>query len=234
MQLNIKTDIERLTSKMVFYRKQIPFATALALTKTAQELKLVQIAEMNRVFANPSPYTINALAVRPATKQKLRSEVFFKEFAGKGTPAFKYLMPNIKGEGRRQKRHEKALQLNGKMTKGGYTIPARNIPLNAYGNLEGKFYRQILSQVGAAGEQNITKTSRTGKKTKSKYFPIAEVGIFERVGKQIRPVLIYIDQPRYKKVYDFYGISRKFYEKNFATYFKESLQKAITSAKSFA
>lgn len=231
MQIDIRSNVAQVSKMISANQKQIPYATALTLTRLAQELKEVQIAEMKRVFDNPVPYTLNALAYKKATKKDLTSKVFFKEFAGKGTPAYKYLMPNIIGGERRQKRHEKALEISGKMTSGGYTMPARNIPLNAYGNLNGSYYRKILSQVGAAGEQNLKKTSQRGKKTKISFFPIKNTGIFERIGDEIRPVLLYIGSPKYKPVYDFYGIGERFYKRNFANFFMKAFKIAVKTAR---
>lgn len=81
-------------------REQIPFAAVVAMTRTAQAVRDVQLTEMRRVFDRPTPYTMNSLFVQPATKRRPQAAVGFKEFAGKGTPAWKYLGPRRSRVGR--------------------------------------------------------------------------------------------------------------------------------------
>ena len=40
---------------------QLPFAAALALTRTIEQVKLEERREMRTVFRNPTPYTLNSL-----------------------------------------------------------------------------------------------------------------------------------------------------------------------------
>src|SRR3546814_8034127 len=49
---------------------------------------------------------IYSLYVKPATKTRLYANVYFREFASKGTPAVKYLGPEVYGGKRRVKRSE--------------------------------------------------------------------------------------------------------------------------------
>ncbi|MBC2676904.1 hypothetical protein [Pseudomonas baltica] len=56
-------------------QRQIPFATALALTETAKLIKSSIEDEMRAVFDRPTPFTMNALRLIPATKQKLEARV---------------------------------------------------------------------------------------------------------------------------------------------------------------
>ena len=85
---------------------QLPFALALALTRTVEQVKLEERQEMRRVFRNPIPYTLNSLYIKPATKSRLEARCWVKNDAGKGTPATKYLLPEVYGGARNVKRFE--------------------------------------------------------------------------------------------------------------------------------
>jgi len=229
MRFDVRSNINDVVKRVGNFKREIPFATALALTQTAIDLKKRQIQEMKNVFSNPVPYTLNALDHRRSTKQDLRSEVYFKEFAGKGTPAFKYLMPNIVGGVRRAKRHELAFRSYGKMGNNKFTVPSKAVGLNSNGNLSGGYYRKMMSAVQAAGDQSLVGGSQRQGKAKTTFFVMKNVGVFERRGKDIAPRLIFIDQPIYKKRYDFYGLSERFTKKNFPINFEKAFKMAVAT-----
>ena len=83
-----------------------------AINDTVDDMVVSQRVEMRKVFDNPRPYTLNALHPKYAGKRGnvLEAGIAFREFGVKGTPAYKYLTPHIKGGHRRMKRSEKALQ----------------------------------------------------------------------------------------------------------------------------
>jgi len=229
MKFDVRSNIKDVVKRVGNFQREIPFATALALTQTAIDLKKRQIEEMKQVFSNPVPWTLKSISHRYATKRDLRADVFFKEFGGKGTPAYKYLMPNIKGGPRRAKRHELALRSYGLMGANKFTVPSNATRLNSAGNLTGGYYRQMLSSVQAAGDQNLKKGSQRQKKARTTFFAIKDKGIFERKGKRIAPRLIFIDQPIYKQRYDFYGLSERFTKKNFPINFEKAFKMAVAT-----
>lgn len=133
--------------------KQIPFATMLALNATAEDVRQAEIAAMKRAFKNPTPYTLNSMFARRATKSKQQANVWLKEAAGKGIPASKYLLAQIEGGSRHLKRFEKALQMAGVLPAGMYAVPGRGAQLDAYGNMDRGQIVQLLSYMRAFGEQ---------------------------------------------------------------------------------
>lgn len=60
-------------------RNQIPFAVALALTRTAQGGQSFTKQEMQRRLDNPTRFTLSGVAVKRATKRDLVAEVFLKD-----------------------------------------------------------------------------------------------------------------------------------------------------------
>ncbi len=143
-------------------KKQMPFALAKALTKTAQEVQEAEIKVMQSSLDRPTPYTLKSLYVKPATKTDLSSMVYFKDksSAGKGNPAANYIMPQVQGGQRNLKRFESALRRIGVLPGGMFVAPGSACPLDAYGNIPAGFIVQMLSYMRAFGEQgykaNIT------------------------------------------------------------------------------
>lgn len=235
ISLQVNSDIAKLTKRLTIVQtKQLPFATALALTNTAKSLLGEQKREMKRSFIKPVKYTLDALAYKPANKKDrpIQSRVFFREFAGKGTPAYKYLTPNIAGTPRRQKRHEKLLSQ--KVGRNIYTAPASGAPRNAAGNLTGGYYTKILSQVQAFGEVGFNANAR---RKGSQGFYIARkggqaVGIRKRDGGESKKILNFTSAPpNYNRRYDLYGSSNKFVSKNLTKNFRKALRQALKTAR---
>ena len=110
MQFDIRSNVREVSRWLDdAQRKQIPFATVLAMTMTARDVRDAEFSTMKRVFNRPTPYALNALQVVPATKQTMVASVEFREFAGKGTPAKRFLNPEVHGGERSRKSSEKQL-----------------------------------------------------------------------------------------------------------------------------
>lgn len=113
----------------------IPYATSTALTRTAQAAQTRIVAEMPRVFAAPTRYTLNSTFVRAATVKTLAAQVAVKNQAAGGTQPEHYLEPEVFGGARREKRFERALRYAGVLPAGQHVVPGRAAPLDAAGNL---------------------------------------------------------------------------------------------------
>ncbi|MHB2208335.1 hypothetical protein [Methylobacterium sp. CM6257] len=92
--------------------KQVPFVAAFTLTNVMKDAREAERKTMRSVFDRPTNCTLNALQVRPATKQRLQAELGFKEGFG-SVPAWKYLGPQVAGGPRKAKRFELALRAKG-------------------------------------------------------------------------------------------------------------------------
>lgn len=97
-------------------KRQLPFATAQALTATAGRVGIAWQDEMRTELDRPTPFTINAVGVRPARKSAPVARVYVKDIAAQ------YLSPYVDGGPRFLGR------------KRGLLTP-KAVPLNAYGNL---------------------------------------------------------------------------------------------------
>ena len=110
---NIK-DVKKRLSRI--QKKQIPFATAKALTDTAKDVQRAETAQLSKKLDRPTRFTLNAVGVRFATKRNLHAEVFIKPLQAE------YLRWQIEGGTRR-------------VGGAGTGVPTKNRKLNRYGNI---------------------------------------------------------------------------------------------------
>lgn len=211
-------------------KKQVPFASILAMTLTARDVKAEEITVMKRVFDRPTPYTLNALQAIPATKQTGMASVEFK--TGGGTPAKRFLNPNVHGGPRSQKSHEKQIST---ILKGySYLVPARTMPVNAYGNVAGGTFRKIISQLKVSNDPaaNASKSSKSRRKRKSQAFFVNPRGnmVMERKGNEVKPALIAVRSPVYRKRFPFYETAQAVVKERIGINFEVAFQRAMANS----
>lgn len=79
MHLSVKSNIAQFRRQMRReQRSQLPFATAVALTRTGKDAKAAVEKKLPDVFDRPTPFTQRGVAALPATKAKLYSRVLIK------------------------------------------------------------------------------------------------------------------------------------------------------------
>lgn len=221
--------------------RQLPFATALSLTRTAKAAEGVHKKTMQRVFDRPRQFTINSIAVRPATKRELVAEVFFREFAGKGVAGGKYLLAEVHGGPRRPKRSEIRLRAAGIMRGDEFLVPALGFPLDSHGNVPAGILNKMLSQLRVHHDAGSNETARSRKRrlrqVAGHYFMAGgdgrlPRGIYERHGaRAVRAVLLFVRQPRYEVRYPFYAITHREAERRFPAEFARAMRDALRSAR---
>ena len=82
IEISVRTNIKELSKKLeAFANKQIPFATAQALTSLAKMVQAGERKAMGSVFDKPTPFTINSVGVKAARKDYLQAEVYVKDIA---------------------------------------------------------------------------------------------------------------------------------------------------------
>lgn len=228
--ITIKVDtsgIDATIRRLQAQRAQVPKAIKVALNRTAEIAKQDEIREMRDVFDRPTPYTLNAVEVVPATQATLTAIVKLKDSTTKAIPASKYLLAQIRGGFRRQKRFERALQAVGAMPPGMIAVPARD-EMDANGNMNRGTIIKILSYFKAFPEKgyraNITdaRKQRLAKGTRTKrgvaYFVgrpgdgKLPFGIWQRVTQSarhgdsssaIKPVVLFAESAIYEPIFDF-------------------------------
>lgn len=228
--------------------KQPRYAAAVALTRTAQDVKSAEKQEIGKVFDRPTRYTLNSLFLSPATKAKLEAMVWLKDDrAGSGTPATRYLLPHIEGGSRGTKGFERALQRQGLMPAGHFAVPASGVKLDAYGNVSKGTLNRILSQlrvqVTAGFESRATgsaRSKRTIRKQGVEYFSIVKPngklkpGIYARykfaLGSAVKPVFLFVSGVRYAVRFRFFEIADQVVATAFPRHFEAEFSKALRTA----
>lgn len=228
--------------------KQMRFSAAKALTQTAQKAQGAIKAEMQKVFDRPTSYTLNSTRIKPATKDKLEAFVWIKDDAGKGTPAAKYLQPQIVGGSRVLKRFEQALQAKGLMPRGTVAVPGAGADLDAHGNVKRSQIIQVLSQLQAQRTAGYESRASNSKRSKaavarqgvtywalSKQYRALKPGIYLRkkmaLGTSIKPVFLFVSKAAYKPRLQFVDIVMKTAETELLPAYEQALQAALASAR---
>lgn len=258
----VKGDIGAITQHLTgLARDQVPFATALALTRTAQFVERKEREEIPRIFDRPTRFTQNSTWVRPATKQRLWAEVKIKDESLKAVPPIKWLAPQIYGGTRELKRFEQRLVTAGAMPPGHFAVPASGADFDAFGNMSRGEIVRMLSDLQSHWDprQNTTARSRQRRrrsrtKRPTFYFSTWPVsartahlrpGIYKRVGAvaglaagitagfktPIKPVLIFVKRVRYRKRFRFFEIADQTARMRFPIEFALAMRQALATAR---
>lgn len=221
-------------------RRQLPFATALALTRTAQMVKAAEIGEMKRVFASPTRFTLNSLFVRPAKKNRLEAVVWVKDYASKADAPTRWLVPEVIGGERGDKRSEKLLRGRGILAAGRYLMPGKGMPLDASGNISRGRMQKVLSGLGAQFDRHSNSTtSRRSVKNKRRFFVLGRganaQGIAERTGKKgstaFSMLLAFGGKPVYRERFDFFGVADRITRQNLPKQMEKAMDEAVLGDK---
>jgi hypothetical protein len=185
---------------------------------------------MEEVFDRPKPFTLRGFYARHGTKRDPHGEILARSFAGKGTPAGKYLLPEALGGARHLKRFEKALGF--KTGEVEFTIPGRGAPLDQYGNITQGQINKIVAALSGNGRSGRTKRGETYFVAHSKTDGTL-LGIWKVVSTgHVIPVLIFTKTaPTYKVRFRFGTVVMDSVKKNSTRVFDEELRKAIATAK---
>lgn len=237
MEIKVSHDLKKMTKNLnKLERKQIPFATSLALNKTAQKVKRAQRNEMQDVFDRPSRFTLNSVYIDSATKKNLAARVWLKDWSLKGGSADRFLGPQIHGGPRPLKTFEKLLNRRGILPDGFYVVPGKRAKLDRYGNISRGLLGQILSYTNSQRDplQN-TKRGRRGTKAKFILFDARDGkpgGLWQIADNGgVYPVLIFVKNPKYNKRYNFDAVARQTHRIHFPKEFKFALRRALRTAK---
>ncbi|KAA5603020.1 hypothetical protein F1188_20020 [Roseospira marina] len=218
-----------------FSDRQVPFAMMNALTRTANAAKDRARDEIDRVFDRPTKYTRNSLFVRAARKARLEASVNIKDFAPKGTPAFKYLAPQIEGGPRREKRFERALQAAGHLPRGTRAVPGEGIDLDRSGAVSRGQITKILSYLRASPDpmQNRGATAGRRVRRRDQYFlgrpknqPDLPEGVWKRERSRLVPTLVFVRRAEYRPRFAFADIIHGTVEDEFGGHFRDALHEA--------
>jgi hypothetical protein len=158
---------------------------AIALTQTAKQAQFEVIKTMRTAFDRPTPWALNSTFITPATEASQIAKVGLKardrQVASRDTA---YIYPQVFGGQRGRKAFERRLMQAG-MRPNEFVVPAKDLPLDAYGNIETKLIRQILSQLKVAEDEagysanrtNSVRSRRTVSKAGTFFIPSRRSGL---------------------------------------------------------
>jgi hypothetical protein len=210
--------------------KQLPFATALALTKTAAIVKDDLVSNMESTFGSAVAFTLKGIYTKRATKQNLTASV--------GTKAQQsmWLVPEIRG-GTRPGGIEVFLRPLNMPPPGYYALPASGAPLTGNAKISIPKLRQIVSIILASGQSTVSAVRSKRQSKKVQYFALAQKmgglqpGIWGRRGRAVFPIIIFVRKPRYRKKFDFYGVGTASAEAAFPNQFNMAAAAAVATAR---
>lgn len=238
-------DVERYLTDV--QRRQIPFATSVALNNTAKDVQ-ESLADETRVFDRPKSLTRKGTFLKRSDKRDLTAIVGLKSRAT-GGPVDEYLDAQVKGGSRAMKRSEILLQRAGILPSGYQTRPGSGARMDAYGNMSRGQIVQILSyfktfggiETSGRNRNNKTQSAKLNRSTRRRaaieYFIVPEgmpglaTGVWQRKGRNVAPILIFIRPPSYRKRYDFYSVAMQTARSRIDRHFDDALRRALETAR---
>lgn len=193
----------------------VPYAAATALTRSAKIGQTSMVQAMRSSFDRPTPYTLNATYIEVATKDKLSARIAIKNDTSTGIKAENFLLPEVQGGGRKEKRFESALRNKGLLRTGERAMPGSGVTRDAYGNVSAATISNILRNVGAGPKAKLFAGTVGRKQTR---------GIWQRTGGKIKPLFIFTTTlPHYAQRLDFNAVAEKAAQANFQTEFYKAV-----------
>jgi hypothetical protein len=193
--------------------KQIPFATALALTRLAQGVSAAETVAVIDTFDSPTPFTQKGFRVTPATKRELVAYVNAKDIVAQ------YLAPYVAG-GNRSLGAKQAMLV----PRGVATNQYGNLSRNKLKTLKGKpnvFVGQIKTRKGKLINgvwQRPTAAARKGKASRS-----AQSGL--------KLLIQFEDTTEAPKHFPFFERARAYVAANAKDEFAAALRQAFATAR---
>lgn len=166
--------LKDLSRQLKQLQKQIPFATAQAMTSVVRDIAAAQKVALGRKLESPTPFTVNAVGSSGARKNNLRAKVYVRDIAAGYLEPFEF--------GGEHKLNSQAL------------LNPKNIKLNKYGNMPRNKLSQMKAKpnvfVGEVNGVNAVWQRRKPKKSKKKRAKRSSNGTRRPKPKQRSPKLL--------------------------------------------
>lgn len=162
--LTVRVDLKETMAQMDdLQREQVPYAASLALTGVAGHAQVSTVEQIRAKLHMPTRYTLDALFIKPAKKDKLESMVYVKDgkgarrytdarfpslgaqFVAEGLNAQKTIGHLFAGGSRDWKGIEWRFKERGILPRGMAMVPGAGCPLDANGNIAKDFLMQMLA-----------------------------------------------------------------------------------------
>ena len=219
LDITVTHDVRRLIDFASESRKQLPFATSLALNDTGFDMRNAFNKSTLSVFNKPTSFTQKAFLTTKSKKRNLIVHVFAKD--KENNDAARYLRFGVHGGARPPKGFERYFSgLPNDGTIGPYYLPAK-VKVNASGNITKATLRKISGSI-------ISGTSFIGTPKNSTRPP----GIYERKKSKLLPKFITTNRkPTYTGRFDLQQIGDKVVSRRFNIHLNKALDRALRTAK---
>lgn len=203
--------------------RQMPFATSVALNRTAFDIRQLFNYETQRYFDRPVPFTQRAFLVERSTKQNLEAVVYAE------AKRARYLRFGIDGGLRPQKGFEKKflgdLTAMRQIPSSAQLVPTSLVRLTSSGNVSLATIRRI--------QQGLNSNARGGFFTgKPKNNPGMPAGIYRRSRERLYPYFIAISgRSSYRPRFPIGQLGTQLAEQRFMGYLVGSLEQAVATAR---
>lgn len=216
-------------------REQLPFALALAATRTAQDIQKAEKKLIAQTFDRPTKYTLNSVWIKSATKKNPTAAVWLKDDWSSGlggNNAAEYLSPHIFGGPRTAKKFEKAMRRKGLLKLNQFVIPANSAKLDRFGNVSGGQIGKMLSNIGA--QHDARQNSKITNKISYFLFENDDgsmSGIWRRTPNGIMPFMLFTNKaPTYQKRFPFFELANRIMSKRLTLNFNKAMDEALLSS----
>ncbi len=217
-------------------KEDVPIVTAYALTKTAQDIKVAEVALMKGALDRPKPFTVNALFIVPATKRSLVALVSFKDPSGSATPVWKYLAAQVESGKRVHKSHERKLIKAGYMKPEEFAVPGKGVKVDSYGNMTLSTIERIVGQLQGSPKATMGRKRRSAAVRYSVIRPDGGArgkivpGIYMHKGlHEIVPVIMFVRAPQYRKRLPWYETAHEVFKSRHVGHARDGFARFVTS-----
>jgi hypothetical protein len=222
IQLSIDQDLKGFERFTKNYRKQLPFASSVAINNTAFDVKTALGKGTLGAFDKPTNFTQKAFLVKKSKKTALVSHIFAKDKASK------YLRYGVKGGVRLPKGFELyfgGLKNDGTIPPKSFFIPTPLVKTDKHGNVTRITLKKITKGISGNPRGGFfigTPAHNQGKPP----------GIYRRSRKQLFPYFIAsTNKPNYQSIFKIEQIAGKVVQRRFDQHFDKAMSKAIATAK---
>ena len=221
IQLSIDQDLKRFDRFLNNNRKQLPFATSLALNDTGFDMRQAFNKGTLSVFHKPTTFTQKAFLTTKSKKTNLIVHVFAKD--KEGSDAARYLRFGVQGGARPPKGFERYFAgLPNDKTIDRYFMPTRQTKRDGKGNITRATLKKLSTRV-------TTGTAFIGTPRNSTRPP----GLYvrEKNNKLLAKFITTNRKPTYTGRLNLQVIGDKVIRRRFNQHFDKAMSKAIATAK---
>jgi hypothetical protein len=221
IQLSIDQDLKGFERFTKNYRKQLPFASSVALNSTGFDIRQALNKGTLGAFDKPTTFTQKAFLTTKSKKTNLVVHIFAKD--KEGSDAARYLRFGVQGGARPPKGFERyfsGLPNDGSIDR--YFMPTKQTKRDGKGNITRPTLKKLSTRV-------TTGTAFIGTPRNSTRPP----GLYvrEKNNKLLAKFITTSSKPTYRRRFNIEAIAGKVVQRRFNQHFDKAMSKAIATAK---